>query len=297
METQQTKSELRLGILQLLAGATLISFSPVFVKLAGVGPTMAGFYRAAFGGVFLLIVVVARGETLWRGRWPFLMACLAALLFAADLSFWHRSIHYIGPGLATIMGNFQVFFLAAIGVLVFKEKVDWKYLVSIPMAIAGLLMLVGVDWRGLEGNYKLGIYFGLFTAITYACYMLVLQRSQSRPRRLSAAANLAVISLITAAIMGVEGSIQRESFRIPDGKSWVSLIAYGVLCQALGWIIISRALVKVEVSRAGLILLLQPTLAFVWDVLFFARPTTARDVSGALIALAAIYLGGTRKRR
>jgi drug/metabolite transporter (DMT)-like permease len=69
-----------------------------------------------------------------------------------------------------------------------------------------------------------------------------------------------------------------------------------VLCQAIGWIFISRALSRIQASRAGLILLLQPTLAFVWDVLFFSRPTVALDVIGASLTLAAIYLGGSRRR-
>ena len=286
----------RLGIVQLLFGATMISFSPVFVKLTHVGPTVVGFYRNLFGGVFLLIIVVLRGDSLWRGARPFWIAVACAVLFAADLTFWHRAILYIGPGLATIMGNLQVFVLAAFGILVFREKVDRKFLLSVPLAIVGLFMLVGVDWRQLESGYKLGVLFGIATAITYAGYLLVIRRSQSRPVRLSAAANLAVISLFTAVIMGFESRAFDESFLIPDLQSWSSLVAYGVVCQALGWIIISRALVKVEASRAGLILLLQPTLAFVWDVLFFGRPTDALDVAGALLALVAIYLGGSRGR-
>ena len=40
------------------AGAVLISFSAVFVKLAHVSPTMAGFYRTFFGGIMLLNCVV-----------------------------------------------------------------------------------------------------------------------------------------------------------------------------------------------------------------------------------------------
>ena len=47
-------TEYRRGIIELLAGAVLISFSPVFVKVADVEPTMAGFYRCSIGGVFLL---------------------------------------------------------------------------------------------------------------------------------------------------------------------------------------------------------------------------------------------------
>ncbi len=284
------------AVARLLIGATLISFSPVFVKLAHVGPTVAGFYRLLFGGLFLSVVVIARREPVWKGRRPFAIAMVCAAFFVADLSFWHRSIMHIGPGLATIMGNFQVFFLTAFGIVVLRERIDWRFLVSVPLAVAGLFMLVGVDWGRLESGYKLGVGFGLLTAVAYAGYLLVLQKSQSGPLRLSATANLAIISLVGAGVMGVESAAFGESFVIPDRVSWLSLIAYGVGCQAIGWIIISRVLPHIEASRAGLILLLQPTLALAWDVIFFARPTDVIDAVGALVTLAAIYLGSTRRR-
>jgi drug/metabolite transporter (DMT)-like permease len=41
--------------------------------------------------------------------------------------------------------------------------------------------------------------------------------------------------------------------------------------------------------------LLQPALAFVWDVLFFQRPTTLINWLGVLIALVAIYMGMARQ--
>ncbi len=296
VESHPQKANYSLGIVQLLVGATMISFSPVFVKLADVGPSVAGFYRSFFGGIVLLGIVVFRRDALWRGPRPFLMAAACGVLFAADLSLWHRSINYIGPGLATIIGNFQVFFLAGFGFWVFRERVDWKFLLSVLFAVAGLFMLVGFDWNRLAGEYKLGVVLGIATAVTYAAYVLVLQRSQSEMPRLSAASNLAAISLVTAAIMAAESSYLGESFHIPDGRSWASMLAYGIICQALGWIAISRALVKVEASRAGLVLLLQPTLAFIWDVLFFARPTDATDAVGAALALSAIYLGSIRRR-
>ena len=233
-----------LGIIELLLGATLISFSPVFVKLARLGPTAAGFYRNLFGALFLLAIVMVRRESLWRGRRPFGFAVACALLFAADLSFWHRSIIHIGPGLATIMGNLQIFFLAVFGIVVFRERIDWRFLISLPLAIIGLYLLVGVDWGRLGANYRTGVLFGLFTAVTYAAYVLVLQRSRSLSSPLSAVANLAVISSLAAAVMGIETIVVGETFYLPDAQTWWSMLAYGILCQALGWIIISRALTR-----------------------------------------------------
>lgn len=289
-------SSSRTAVAAIVFGAALISFSPVFVKIAGVGPTAAGFYRTLFGGICLLVFVLSGKGRLWAGRIPMAMAVMCGVLFALDLSLWHRAILRVGPGLATILGNFQVFFLAVFGLLVLREKPDWKRLVSIPLAITGLVMLVGIDWPTLESAYKLGVLFGLGTALLYAAFLLVLRKSQSRAKRLDPAANLCVISFVTAAVMGVEARLQGEGFAIPDRTAWAALLGYGIVCQAVAWIIISRAIARVEVSRAGLVLLLQPTLALVWDIVFFSRPTDLLDMAGAALALSAIYLGAAARR-
>jgi drug/metabolite transporter (DMT)-like permease len=63
----------------------------------------------------------------------------------------------------------------------------------------------------------------------------------------------------------------------------------------IGWIMITNALPRVRTSRIGLILLLQPSLSFIWDVVFFQRPTSPVNWLGVSMVLAAIYLGMARK--
>jgi drug/metabolite transporter (DMT)-like permease len=278
-----------------VAGAFLISFSAVFVKLAHVGPTAAGFYRVFWGTVILLPIVLLRKEKLWCGWASFALAMACGILFALDLGWWHRSINYVGPGLATILGNFQVFCLAAVGIFLFKEKINWQFAVSIPLAMLGLFLLVGFEWNQLGSEYKWGVVFGLLTAVAYASFVLVLRKSRSSSPRFSTAVNLFWISAATAFALGLGVSIEGESLGIPDGQSWVALIAYGGVSQVAGWLIITRAIPHVAASRIGLILLLQPTLTFVWDMLFFKRPTTPIEIGGAVIALCAIYLGSIRR--
>jgi drug/metabolite transporter (DMT)-like permease len=102
------------------------------------------------------------------------------------------------------------------------------------------------------------------------------------------------VSAITAALLALAAVGGRESLGIPDVNTALVLIAYGVLCQACGWIIISRNFHRVDASRAALILLLQPALTFAWDILFFHRATSGTEMVGASIAIAAIYLGAVR---
>ncbi|MGH8312596.1 MAG: EamA family transporter, partial [Gammaproteobacteria bacterium] len=135
---------------RLIAGAVMISFSAVFVELVSVSPATSAFYRVLFGGLILLAIVLWRRERL-RLKPAALAACgLAAVFFALDLSFWHRSILYVGPGVATLLANFQVFLLAAAGVIAFRERLTWFQMVAIPLAILGLVLLVGFDWSAFS---------------------------------------------------------------------------------------------------------------------------------------------------
>jgi drug/metabolite transporter (DMT)-like permease len=286
----------RSGVIQLLVGSIIISFSAVFVKIAHTGPTASGVYRNVFGAMVLWLIVLLRREALWRGRRQLAWSVLAGSFFAADIWCWHRSILHVGPGLATIMGNFQVFVLAIVGVTVFRERITWKFVVSVPLAIIGLFFLLGIDWSRLDASYRLGVWYGVLTALTYAGFLLTMRRAQREERRLGAIANLAFVTTITAVLLVIASLAGHEDLRIPDATTWVSLVVYGVFCQALGWIVISWALPVVDASRAGLLLLLQPTLTFIWDILFFGRHTTTLEALGAALALAAIYLGSSRRR-
>lgn len=283
-------------MIRLLLGATMISFAGVFVKLVDVGPTVSAFYRMLIGGIALLVVALVRGDRLRPS--PLLAGAMltAAALFAADLFFYHRSILYVGPGLATLLANFQVFLLALVGVLFLGERPRWQTMVSIPMAMLGLAAIVGFDWSSLEPGYRTGIVLGLVTAVCYASYILSLRRTRSITGAQSPVANMALISLTCALMLGLIVLVEGERFVIPTRIDAAWLIAYGLFGQALGWLLISQRLSTVPASVVGLVLLLQPTLAFVWDVTIFGRALTLVEVAGATVALAGIYLGARPAR-
>jgi drug/metabolite transporter (DMT)-like permease len=284
------------NILYLIAGASIISFSGVYVKLVNVGPTVAGFYRTFIGAVILLVLLVIKRERLWYGMNNFLISTLCGVAFALDLFCWHKSVLYIGPGLSTILANFQVFFLAAFGFFILKERIGIKFLGSIILAIIGLFMIVGFKWGAFSDNYRLGIFLALITAGAYSSYILLLRLLQSKEKRLSTTANLATVSIITSACLCLLSLIEGQSLIIPDISSGAYLITYGLMSQVVAWLLISKALPNVKTSLAGLILLLQPALAFAWDILFFKRDIGIISGMGVFVALAGIYFGTTRRK-
>ena len=282
-------------MLRLVFGAFIISLSPVFVKLAHVPPDVSAFYRMFFGGLGLWLAVRLRGVALLPPPRARVAALLCAVFFGLDLMCWHRAVLYIGPGLSTVLGNFQAFLLAAHGVLVLKERPGPRFLLALPLALLGLGIMVGPQWAEAPGDYRMGVFFGLLTAFWYAVFLLSLKRAAARGGNPDPMSVMAVVSIGAALLLGLEVGATGQSFAIPDVQSWSALLAYGLLGQVLGWVLITTAMKTARAALVGLMLLAQPALACVWDVLFFQKPFTPLEITGVAVALVAIFLGATAR--
>ena len=277
--------------LRLFIGAALISLSPVWVRLVDVSPSTSGFYRVVFGAMALVVYLLATRKALHLSKRAWGLLIVASVFFALDLWFWHRSIVIIGPGLSTLLANFQVFIMMIAGIVLLRQVPRPAQLIAVPMALFGLALIVGFDWSELPPDYRLGVIFGLLTAVAYAGYLLSLRQARTGSKYRVPTREMAVVSVLTMGLMAAVVFAEGGSLAIPTYGDLGWLLAYGVLSHCIGWLFIASSLSEVSTVDAGLALLLQPTLSFVWDVVFFSRPMTAPELTGAAIALLAIYLG------
>lgn len=285
----------------MLAGAAIIGTNGIMVELAGTPPTVSAFWRMAFAGTMLLSWVVATGgwHALAPRTWGWIVVTGAA--FAADLWLWHRSILLVGPGLATLLGNAQVFFMALAGVLFFHERLGLRFLAGLLLAFFGLWLMLGSQWSGLAPQYRWGVWLGLGTGVCYAVYNLCLRRSQreahvDRARSAPVAQVLGIAALVSAVFLGGAGMAEGSAFAIPSLKSLVVLLALAGFGHCLSWVLIARAMAHLRVALVGLLLLLQPVVAFVLDVWLFDRATEPREWLGLAFGLAGIFMAGLKGR-
>jgi len=278
----------------LALGAMLLSIAPIMVRMSASFPTTAAFYRMLFGGLILLIFRLARARRIVPGRRAALILFAAGFAFSFDLFFWHRSIHLIGPGLATLLSGFQVFILALISVVFLKERLRWQIVVAIPAAFVGVAMIIGVDWAALTQGYRTGIVFGMATAVCYSAFLLIMrwQRINAAPG-VSPLLEVAWMSLASAAVLAVVAQITGESLTIVGSSEAMLLLGYALI-TVTGLVVISWSLDRVATSLVGLLLLLEPTFAYVWDLMVFSRDVSVLELAGASLALAAIYIGSMK---
>ncbi len=287
----------RAAVVMLAGGAALISTTGILVRYADVPATISGFWRMAFGGIALVLVLLVLRQWQRTRLRDWVWMALPALAFAADLFLWHRSIFSVGPGLATLLANFQVFFMALAGAVLYRERLGPRFLSGLLLAFSGTWLLVGVDWSAFDHGYRVGVALGVLTGLAYALYMLSFRHAQQRHSRLPSAQLLAMCSLLCAGVLAGTAIVEQVSFAIPDRGSLAALITLGIVGQCLGWVLIARAMPRLPASLVGLLLLLQPALAFVLDVLLFRRATTSLEWLGVGLALTGIFIGTVRLAR
>lgn len=285
------------GLLATMAlGAVLISTSAVFVKWVSIGPTASAFWRMGLAAVLLLAWLVRPAlRSGWKPTRRVLgLLAVAALFFALDLWMWHRSILFAGVGLATLLGNFQVFVLAGFGALMLGERGGWRLWLGLLLAMAGLALLLGPGWAGFDARFRIGVAFGLGTAVAYGGFLLAFRAAQAQRGTVSNEAMLCWLCVLSAVLLLAMALAGGEALQPRSVRDWGSLFAYALIAQVLGWLVIGKVMPKLPAGVLGLCLLLQPLFSYVWDALLFGTRLDALGLVGLGLSLAGIFLGLVR---
>jgi drug/metabolite transporter (DMT)-like permease len=277
-------------------GALVIAFSAILVRLAEVSPSTAAFFRCAYAlPVLGLLAWLERRRYGGRSRRDRMLAWAAGLFFAADLTFWHHSIEAVGAGLATVLGNTQVVFVALLAWAALGERPESRSLVAIPVVFLGVTLISGVIGSGAYGDDPaLGVVFGVLTGIAYALFILILRHGSSDERSpagplFDATASAAVFSAIGGIAVGdIDWAPNLES------QAWLVLLALS--SQVLGWLLISVSLPRLPAVLTSIVLMLQPVSTVFLGAVLLSEAPSAVQLLGVAIVIAGVAVATLRPR-
>ena len=277
-------------------GALVIAFSAILVRLADVSPSTAAFFRCLYALPLLGLIAWHErrrfGTRSWRQRE---LAWAAGLFFAADLTFWHHSIEAVGAGLATVLGNTQVVFVALLAWVALGERPENRSLVAIPIVFLGVTLISGVIGSGAYGeDPALGVAYGLLTGITYALFILVLRHASTDQRGpagplFDATASAAVFCEIGGIAVG-----DLDWTPGPQSQAWLVLLALS--SQVLGWLLISVSLPRLPAVLTSILLMLQPVSTVFLGALLLSEAPSSVQLLGVAIVIAGVAVATVRRR-
>ena len=279
-----------------VAGALTIAFSAILVRLADVSPVTAAVFRCAYA--LPPLAVLALLERRRYGRRPPAQRALAlgaGVLFIADLTLWHYSIAAVGAGLATVLGNLQVLFVAVLAWLLLGERPTRRMFVAVPVVLIGVVLISGVIGSGAYGDDPaLGVVFGILTGIAYAGFILVLRQGNQDIRR---PAGPLFDATLVAVLVGIPAGLLIGDLELaPSWPAHAWLVTLALSSQVLGWMLISTSLPRLPAALTGVLLTLQPVGSVLLGVVLLGEAPSAFQLVGVAVILAAVALATTGRR-
>ena len=261
------------AFLALCLGAVAMGVSPIFVRLADVGPFASAFWRVALAVPLLAIWAASEGGakaliSAFRSK----AIWLAGLFFAIDLFFWHLSILNTSIANATFLSSMAPIWVLLFSGLFIGEKVGRREAGGVIVCILGGAVLLGGSYQ-LDSTKLIGDIYGIGTSFGFGTYFLAV-RAARREHKTGTVTFGA--TAVTALCLGVI-AFAFEPKLLPSslyGVATLAALAYvshiggqGLLAFALGYLsaAFSSLVIFMEVIAAALLAFLVFGEAIGWS--------------------------------
>jgi drug/metabolite transporter (DMT)-like permease len=269
----------------LVIGILCISFSPIFVKLAGVAPIGAAFYRVLVALLCLAPYCIVK-KKLRVDKQQFFIAVTAGMVFALDVAVWNISLLKISATVSTLIANLAPVWVGLFSFLIFKKKSGLLFWIGTVIAIVGMIILVGYK-HVLHLELNAGILLAILASLFYAAYIMIAKTIMGRIDLFTfmfySMLGASVFLLLVNSFMG--NSLIHYSLRV-----WGCFVGMGLICQLTGWLTLNYSLRYLESTKVSIALLGQTVFAGLLAVFLLNETLDANEIVGSLVVLGGIVL-------
>jgi len=190
---------------------------------------------------------------------------------------------------------------ALLATVLVGEKMSRLLWISFALAIVGVLMVSGVDWRTvhlLRGKYLVGnllILVGCFGSAFYNAYSKRLLRIFTPLEVLVYSFAVADVALFLAMLAGEPGSLhQLDSAGF---SAWLSLGMIAVFCLTSAMMLFFWVIKRIDVTQASLSIYLLPVFGVLISTVTLKEKMTWQLLTGGILVFVATFLATTYGER
>ena len=273
----------------LVLGAVAMGASPIFVRLADVGPYASAFWRTVLALPALWLW--SRIEAHDAPRTSFdRSALVAGLLFAGDLFFWHLAIVNTTVANATFLATTTPIWVALGAWLLAMETTGARTRAGIALCLLGGAALMGQSY-GFAPARVAGDLFGVITAVFFGSYVLAVRWG----RQHHAAGRLLFLStLVTAPCLFVVALIMEPHLLPQSAGGLAALLALALVSHVGGQGLAAIALGTLPATFSSLVIFIEAIAAAALGWLVLGEALGALQLAGGVLILLGIFVARPR---
>ncbi|MEO3405294.1 DMT family transporter [Mucilaginibacter sp. CAU 1740] len=267
----------------LIIGILCISFSPIFVKLAGVSPIGSAFYRVFVAWVCLAPFCVFKKKLAVQKR-QLIISVVAGMVFALDIAVWNISLLKISATVSTLIANLAPVWVGLMSFLFLRKKSGLLFWLGTIIAIIGMIVLVGYQ-HILHLELNTGILLAVLASFFYATYIMITKNIMAGIDVFT----FMFYSMLSSSIflLLINGYMHNDIIHLSP-KVWLCFIGIGLICQLAGWLTINYSLRYLESTKVSIALLSQTVFAGLLAAFLLNERLGFNEILGSVIVLGGI---------
>lgn len=277
-------------------GGAAYGLNPLFaVPLyhTGMDASSVVFFRYLMAVVLVALLAKSQGLSLRLDKKSTLIAFLLGIMVVGSSLALFHSYNYMDVGIASTILYVYPVMVAAILALFYHEKLNLRTGLCIFLAMLGIALLY-VNGEGVQLS-TLGTILSLISALTYAIYMVCINKS--RLRRVS---TLVVTFYILLSGLVIYVPLYVCGFRLtPLRTGWQLLLIFCIALfpTVISFVCTASSILKIGSTPASILGALEPATAVVIGILAFGERLTPRTCLGMLLVLVAVMIVITKKEK
>ncbi|MCB1486713.1 MAG: DMT family transporter [Bauldia sp.] len=273
----------------LLLSALAMASSPLFVRLAEVGPFASAFWRVT--AALPVLWVWAMRETRSRGE-PAVTTyriepaiLISGLVFAGDLLVWHVAILKTSVANASFFALMAPVWVVLGSAVLIGEKVGRGGVIGLLLCLVGAIALLGSSYS-FAPEHLAGDLYAIATSIFFGAYFMAVRVAR---RRAGTGRIVFLTSVITAPILLAASLIAGNGLLPPSLGGAAALLTLSYFGHAGGQGFLAFALGHLPAAFSSLVTFLGSLAAAALAWIFLDEPLAPMQIAGAALILAGIY--------
>lgn len=277
-----------LGLLLVIISAAGFGFLGIFAKYAfaaGVNVITLSTLRFSVAAIAMwLVLLIKRENPLVTGKQLLALICLGVLGYAVMSSLYFSAVELIPASLVAILMYTYPVLVTVLSSWINREPVTGRKILSLLISFTGLLLVVGVVFRGLNG---LGVFFASINALVYSFFIVL---SNKLVGKISPLVVTTYIISAAAAALACVGFFTRSLALAVSSGGWLAVSGVAFFSTVTAILTFFQGMKIIGPSRASIISTLEPVVATLAAFLLFAEKMTWVQVLGGLMVIGAVIL-------
>lgn len=288
-ENNYLKSYLNLHFIVFIWG-----FTAVLGALITVGDTSLVWYRMGLAGVFLLIYLVYKKQSIRLPMKSVVKLVLVGFLIAIHWIYFFKAIKVSNVAITLAMFSMGSFFASILEPIIYKRKVLWYEVLFGLIIVAGLFIIMQVEIKYLEG-----IIYALFSVFIGVLFTLFNGKLiQQHDSTVITVYEFFAGFLFVSVYLLFDGKFDASFFQL-SGNDWILILLLASVCTAYAFTASVQVMKRLSPYTVMLTTNLEPVygILLAYFIIGEDEKMSMPFYIGSVIILITVILNGVIKNR